>query len=78
MHFRLQGDWPVGQWCVPAGTFIDGNDPKWNGIALPLPMPMNAIALDQEAADVLADWYPHHLHRLHCADGIVPKRSTHV
>ena len=45
--------------------------PRWNGIALPLPMPMQSLALDQEAADWLARWYPRHLHLLRAADGIV-------
>jgi len=70
MIFQLGGDWPCGQHCVPAGTFLDGNDPRWLGISLPLPMPMNAIALDQEAADALARWYPDHRYLLRAAEGI--------
>ncbi len=59
MKFQLMGDWPVsgGSVCVPAGTEIDGNDPLWRGMALPLPMPLNARALDQEAYDAMVAWY---------------------
>jgi len=35
---------------VPAGTHIDGSNPKWLGTTLPTPMPINAQALDDQAA----------------------------
>lgn len=77
MMFELLGAWPISNpsTCVPAGTLIDGNDPNWNGTPLPIPLPMNAKALDQDAADALGRWYPHHFHLLHTANGIKPKRS---
>ena len=71
---QLLGDWPVGAWCVPAGTIIDANDPQWRGIPLPRSMPMNAKALDQPAYDALAGWYGEDFwHLLHYAEGIQPK-----
>jgi hypothetical protein len=65
MRFELLEPWPVGQFLVPAGTIIDGKAPQWRGMALPLPMPMDAKALDQDAADHLSMAYPFHLHLLH-------------
>jgi hypothetical protein len=77
MRFFLMEPWPVGQFLIPAGTEIDGNAPQWNGVALPLPMPMNAKALDQEAYDHLVESYSptndNFLHLLHFAPGIKPK-----
>ena len=45
MRWQLAGDWPVGPTLIPAGTVLDGATP-----GIPLPMPINAIALDEEAA----------------------------
>ena len=80
MKFQLLGDWPCqgGALFVPAGTVIDGNDPKWLGAALPKPMPMNAKALDQDAYDALCLWYQHHLHLLQYAAGIKPRTSAEM
>ena len=93
MKFILLADWPVrgGALLVPSGTVIEWtadadaariagvpNAPEYLGVPLPLPMPMNAKALDQQSANTLADWYPRHLHLLHAANGIKPKRSFHV
>jgi hypothetical protein len=72
MRFVLTGDWPCqgGALCVPAGTVIEwdpgpgaarlagiGTYPQWQGAQLPLPMPLNAKCLDQEAYDQMSDWY---------------------
>jgi hypothetical protein len=73
MLFRLKGDWPVagGSVLVPAGTEIDGNDPQWRGIRLPLPMPLNAYAIDQAALNALAYWHGEEAYRwLHYAPGL--------
>ena len=71
MRFQLDSPWPVGgQYLVPAGiviAFEPGETPRWANGVLPLPMPMNARALDQEAADHLSTTYPFHLHELHAA-----------
>ena len=78
MRFQLMSDWPVEAWCVPVGTILDCEiaetgeivrAPLWNGNALPLPIPMNAMALDQDAADGLSRSYPQHLYLLHCVPG---------
>jgi hypothetical protein len=68
MRFVLMGDWPChgGALCVPAGTTIEWDPdagaapragPQWQGAQLPLPMPLNAKCLDQEAYDQMAAWY---------------------
>ena len=74
MLWMLQGDWPVGQWCIPTGTVLTGvardgelvEPPTWNGITLPMPMPLNAIALDEDAALMMLKWFDQDLwYRLH-------------
>jgi hypothetical protein len=74
MRFQLMGDWPASQFLIPAGTIINGNSPEWAGV----PMPMNAKALDQEAADYLTTTYPHHLHELHCAAGVTLRKLINI
>jgi hypothetical protein len=64
MRFQLMGNWPVRDFSVPAGTRLEfvSADPDrpegldWNGIRLPLPAPVNAQALDQEAERLQAVW----------------------
>jgi hypothetical protein len=70
MRWQLLGDWPVGQWLVPAGTVLEGTAPTWNGIPLPMPMPLNAISLDDEAALMMLKWYGDQWHRLHFGPGV--------
>ena len=74
MRWMLAGDWPVGQWCIPTGTVLTGvardgklvEPPTWNGITLPMPMPLNAIALDEDAALMMLKWFDQDLwYRLH-------------
>ena len=55
MRWQLLSDWPASQAVVEAGTIIDGHDPKWRGV----PMPLTVICLDQEAANAMCDFYPH-------------------
>jgi len=76
MRWQLAGDWPVGPVLIPTGTMLSGvagpdgelvEAPKWNNgsIALPMPMPINAMALDQEAALQMCKWFDQDLwHRL--------------
>jgi hypothetical protein len=78
MRWQLAGDWPVGQFCIPAGTVLSsgaGEAPIWNGIALPMPPPINAVALDEDAALQMCLWYEESAtiggwHHLHFAPGI--------
>jgi len=79
MRWQLGGDWPVGQWLIPTGTILsavarDGEivePPMWNGVTLPMPMPINSAALDEEAALLMLQWYePHEWYRLHFGPGI--------
>jgi hypothetical protein len=60
MRFELHGNWPIhgGATLVPTGTILEGLPPRWNGHVLPLPLPLDAMALDDEAATKLRSWYP--------------------
>jgi hypothetical protein len=77
MRFQLPA-WPVGPWFVPAGTIIsavtrDGEivEPViWNGIVLPMPPPMDAAALDEEAALLMLRAYPEFWFRLGFGRGV--------
>ena len=77
MLFRLTQDWPVGSAggtrldiTVPTGVQIDGTNPQWQGTPLPSMMPITAIAMDEEAALALMEWYPEHWHWLHFGPGL--------
>ena len=64
MIWQLRGDWPIGATTIPAGTRIglDGT---------PIPKPLNAMALNEDAALQMAMWYDEELwHQLHFAPGI--------
>jgi len=57
------GGWPVGPILIPAGTIVE--PPSWNGMTLPMPMPIDATPLDDDAALEMLKWYePGHWHRL--------------
>lgn len=40
-----------------AGAGATAIFPQWNGAPLPMPMPLNAKCLDQEAYDAMVRWY---------------------
>jgi hypothetical protein len=63
----------VGQSCIPAGTEL--NAPTWNGIALPLPMPINAMALDEDVALMMLKWYEDYLWQARSAVGQSIRRT---
>jgi hypothetical protein len=44
--------------------------PMWSSVVLPLPMPINAAALDEEAALKMLEWYPEDWHWLRFDPGI--------
>jgi hypothetical protein len=71
----LQGDWPVGPAVIPAGTMLTGIVGPDGELVVspnsPLPPPLNATALDTDAAMAMLRWYPEELwHRLVFAPGI--------
>ena len=78
MMFLLTKDWAVGSaggtrldLTVPAGTHIDGNNAQWRGTPLPAVMPIDAMAMDEEAALILLKWCDEGLwHRLSFGPGI--------
>ena len=86
MKFLLLGDWPTngGSMIVPSGALIEweaGAEPTWRGTRLPLPMPLNARAMDQASLDAMVDWYTpilidNFLHLLHYAKGLTLKGSA--
>jgi hypothetical protein len=47
----LKGDWPVGAVVIPAGTIVTDD------IGLPMPPPITAMALDDDAALAMAMAY---------------------
>jgi hypothetical protein len=49
---------PNSDLTVPAGTHIDGSNPKWLGTTLPTPMPLTAQPLDAAALTAMQGWYP--------------------
>ena len=74
MMFQLTNDWPTsgGRITVPAGAIIDGNNPRWRGEPLPLGMPIDAKALDQEAYAALLRWYGNFAYRLQFGPDVQP------
>jgi hypothetical protein len=68
MKWQLSGIWPVDRGlCVPGDTVltsVSGEPPTWNGLTLSWPMPLNAIALDDEAAQMMLQWWPEQRHQL--------------
>ena len=54
MKWQLAGDWPVGAAVIPAGTVLTGVvGPDGKLVVSPpltAPLPLNAVALDEEAA----------------------------
>jgi hypothetical protein len=67
MRWQLLGPWPHGAVCIPAGTEIiaepDGTA-SYNHMRLTLPMPIDAKAMDDEAAALMRSWYPDQHYRL--------------
>jgi hypothetical protein len=52
---------------IPAGSLLEGDRPVWFGRAVPLPMPIEAQALDDDAKRMMLEWYsndPNQLCRL--------------
>jgi hypothetical protein len=80
MRFQLLSDWPASAAVMEKGTIIDGHDPKWRGV----PMPLEVLCLDQEAANAMEAWYPHlaadgmNVTPVHYAAGVThtPKKDT--
>jgi hypothetical protein len=59
MRWQLQSHgWPVGAHFIDVGTIIEGPDFRnpITGLPLPIPLPINARALDQEAYDLMCEW----------------------
>jgi hypothetical protein len=63
MRFQIGGQgWPITGRLIPAATIVgDGGIPLSE---LPSPMPMDSVALDDEALAMLRQWYPDHHYAL--------------
>jgi hypothetical protein len=81
--------WPASVLhMVPVGDVIEGITSKgaligfrWNGATLPLAstaLPLNAMAMDQEAADVLSTQFPEHLHLLRAQSPAIIRSLVNV
>ena len=61
MKWQLAGDWPVGPAVIPAGTVLTGVlGPDGKLVVSPpltAPLPLNAMALDEDAALQMCLWY---------------------
>jgi hypothetical protein len=86
-RWQLLTDWPAFHDLspIPAGTILEGDPPRYFGRDLPSPMPIEAAALDDQAAAQMRywyglddpRWYEHgdQRHRLRFGDGVsVPPR----
>ncbi len=60
MKYQLiNSGWPIGQWLIPTGAIIDASaNDQWSQLARGRGIPPNAVALDQEAADLMFRIYP--------------------
>jgi hypothetical protein len=62
--------WPIGQFCVPNGTFLNCDKPveemtEWERLVQDRVPPLNAVlALDWSCAWEMHEAYPDHRHRL--------------
>jgi hypothetical protein len=75
--WRLMVDWPSNY--IPVGavfeapTNINGDligPPTWKGQPLPVPLPFECMALDDDAATAMSRWYPGFEDRLRFAPGV--------
>lgn len=74
MKFQLLDHYPgPGNHYISAGTIIDLALPQWAPLAAG-PMPICAMALDQEAADMLSIAHPHSLHLLRAGPGVTIRK----
>jgi hypothetical protein len=82
MKYQLAGHgWPIGQWLIPVGTVIDHTKTPeqmtdWEKLALGKLPPLNAVALDDDCAEAMANGYPGHRHLLHKARGVNANASV--
>lgn len=67
MRYQIGGGgWPIGAVLIPAGTIISLDNKaehqltEWERLARGRIPPMDAIALDQEAWEAMAQSYEHH------------------
>jgi hypothetical protein len=82
MKWQLLTDWSAGSGAgqhIPVGSVIEGVTDRngtltairWQGQEFPPALPLEAMALDQAAADQLAKQHPNYLHLLRAAEGNV-------
>lgn len=82
MIFQMLSDFPVngGALVIPAGATLEASlsnpEFRWNGSKVSVePLPLTAMAMDQDAYDAMCGWYEEHLwHRFRYGPGVVPRR----
>jgi hypothetical protein len=59
MRFQLTSSWPAFHDLapIPSGSILEGVRPVWFGREVPLPLPIEAAALDDAAAMLMRGWY---------------------
>jgi hypothetical protein len=65
MRYQLRGDFPVGQYLIPAGTIIDlnGTD-QWSMLVKGLRPPLNGMPLDRFTWQWFQRLYPGEKHQI--------------
>jgi hypothetical protein len=77
MKFELHGNWPItGGILVPAGTVLSGPAPTYNGSPVPLPLPLDAWVMDDEAAGQMRVWYGHEWHRVQFGPAVTKTKRS--
>ncbi len=72
MRYQLIGSgWPVNQWLVPLGYIYDDKvKDEWSDLVKGRTPPLNAVALDSEAANAMWTAYPLHRHLIVTGPGV--------
>jgi hypothetical protein len=65
VKYQLLGAWPVGQFCIEAGTVIDlsGTD-QWSQLVKGLPPPLTAMPLDRYTWEWMKLLHPGETHQI--------------
>jgi hypothetical protein len=71
MRYQLLEPWVIGPHYLAAGTMFPNENPDWNALARTRVPPIQTLALDQQAADLLfSSYHRDHWHRIHVGEGV--------